>query len=127
MFENIAYVMAKHADGSIPDTPEEWLGGFGTFSIYHVLPKLIELWGLNVRTNAETKKASLNRPANDNAVVSAPVRTAWAFYPGSGSAYDWDGLIIAIVASAVGDVEPPIFYMVDEAVFFIDAAAVFAL
>lgn len=56
MFENIAYVMAKHADGSIPDTPEEWLDGFGTFSIYQVLPKLIELWGLNVRTDAEAKK-----------------------------------------------------------------------
>ena len=25
MFENIAYVMAKHADPSIPDNPEEWL------------------------------------------------------------------------------------------------------
>ena len=25
MFENIAYVMAKHAEPSIPDTPEEWL------------------------------------------------------------------------------------------------------
>ena len=56
MFENIAYVMAKHADGSIPDTPEEWLDEFGTFSIYQVLPKLIELWGLNVRTDAEAKK-----------------------------------------------------------------------
>ena len=44
MFENIAYVMAKHADGSIPDTPEEWLDGFGMFSIYQVLPKLIKLW-----------------------------------------------------------------------------------
>src|SRR5699024_6884819 len=32
MFENIAYVMAKHADPSIPDTPEEWLDGFNTFS-----------------------------------------------------------------------------------------------
>ena len=48
--------MAKHADGSIPDTPEEWLDEFGTFSIYQVLPKLIELWGLNVRTDAEAKK-----------------------------------------------------------------------
>lgn len=45
MFENIAFVMAKHADASIPDTPEEWLDGFNTFSIYQVLPKLIELWG----------------------------------------------------------------------------------
>lgn len=26
MFENIAFVMAKHADASIPNTPEEWLG-----------------------------------------------------------------------------------------------------
>ena len=25
MFENIAYVMAKHADPAVPDTPEEWL------------------------------------------------------------------------------------------------------
>lgn len=45
IFENIAYVMVKHADRSIPDTPEEWLDGFGTFSIYQVLPKLIELLG----------------------------------------------------------------------------------
>ena len=25
LFENIAYIMAKHADPSIPDSPEEWL------------------------------------------------------------------------------------------------------
>ncbi|WP_395013591.1 hypothetical protein [Robinsoniella peoriensis] len=56
MFENIAFVMAKHADGTIPDTPEEWLDEFNTFSIYQVLPKLIELWGLNVQTDVEAKK-----------------------------------------------------------------------
>lgn len=56
MFENIAYVMAKHADSSIPDTPEEWLDEFNTFSIYQVLPQLIELWGLNVKTDVEAKK-----------------------------------------------------------------------
>lgn len=56
MFENIAYVMAKHADKTIPDTPEEWLDEFNTFSIYQVLPKLIELWGLNVQTDIESKK-----------------------------------------------------------------------
>lgn len=39
MFENIAFVMAKHADASIPNTPEEWLDGFNTFSIYQVLPQ----------------------------------------------------------------------------------------
>ena len=56
MFENIAYIMAKHADGSIPDTPEEWLDAFNTFSIYQVLPKIIELWGINVKTDVEAKK-----------------------------------------------------------------------
>ena len=56
MFENIAYIMAKHADANIPDTVEEWLDQFNTFSIYQVLPQLIELWGLNVRTDAEAKK-----------------------------------------------------------------------
>lgn len=56
MFENIAYIMAKHADPSIPDSPEEWLDEFNTFSIYQILPQLIELWGLNVKTDAEAKK-----------------------------------------------------------------------
>ena len=56
MFENIAYVMAKHADLGIPDTPEEWLDEFNTFSIYQILPQLIELWGLNVKTDVEAKK-----------------------------------------------------------------------
>ena len=62
MFENIAYIMAKHADPSIPDTPEEWLDNFNTFSIYQVLPKIIELWGLNVQTDVQSKKnfAQLN-------------------------------------------------------------------
>ena len=56
MFENIAYVMAKHADPNIPDTPEEWLDEFNTFSIYQVLPSIIELWGLNVQSEVESKK-----------------------------------------------------------------------
>jgi hypothetical protein len=56
MFENIAYIMAKHADSNIPDTPEEWLDEFNTFSIYQVLPSIIELWGLNVQTDIESKK-----------------------------------------------------------------------
>ena len=56
MFENIAYVMAKHADPTIPNTPEEWLDNFNTFSIYQVLPQLIRLWGLNVQTDIESKK-----------------------------------------------------------------------
>lgn len=56
MFENIAYIMARHADPNIPDTPEEWLDGFNTFSIYQVLPQIIELWGLNIQQEVESKK-----------------------------------------------------------------------
>ena len=56
LFENIAYMMAKHADPSISDTPEEWLEDFNTFSIYQVLPQIIELWGLNIESEVESKK-----------------------------------------------------------------------
>ena len=57
LFENIAYIMAKHADPTtVPDSPEEWLDEFSTFSIYQVLPQIIELWGLNVRADVEYKK-----------------------------------------------------------------------
>jgi hypothetical protein len=56
MFENIAYIMAKHADPTVPDTPEEWLDEFSTFSIYQVLPELIELWGMNIKTESDAKK-----------------------------------------------------------------------
>lgn len=55
-FENIAYLMAKHADPSLPDTAEEWLDEFSVFSIYQVLPEIIELWGLNVQTQSTAKK-----------------------------------------------------------------------
>ena len=57
MFENIAYIMAKHAEPTaVPDSPEEWLDEFSTFSIYQVLPEIIELWGLNVQSDVESKK-----------------------------------------------------------------------
>lgn len=56
MFENVGYVMAKHADPGQPDTPEEWLDQFNTFSIYEVLPQLLELWHLNISTGVAAKK-----------------------------------------------------------------------
>ena len=49
-------LFSKHADPSIPDTPEEWLDSFNTFSIYQVLPQIIELWGLNTQTDVQAKK-----------------------------------------------------------------------
>jgi hypothetical protein len=56
LFENIAWLMAKHADSAVPDTPEDWLDQFNTFSIYEILPQIIELWGLNVEQQVESKK-----------------------------------------------------------------------
>jgi hypothetical protein len=57
LFENIAFVMARHADPqNVPDSPEEWLDQFQTFSIYQVLPEIIKLWGLNVKQGVESKK-----------------------------------------------------------------------
>lgn len=56
LFENVAYIMARHADPEQPDTPEEWLDQFRTFSIYEVLPKLLDLWQLNIATDVEVKK-----------------------------------------------------------------------
>lgn len=57
VFENIAYIMAKHADPeNVPDNPDEFLEQFNTFSIYEILPQLIELWGLNTATQVASKK-----------------------------------------------------------------------
>ncbi len=57
LFENIAHCMARHADPKgVPDTPDEWLEQFSFFSIYEVLPQLLELWGLNMEQDVESKK-----------------------------------------------------------------------
>ena len=56
IFENVAYIMAFHADPSIPKTIDEWLDQFDMFSIYQVLPQILELWGENMTTEINSKK-----------------------------------------------------------------------
>lgn len=56
VFLNIAYVMAKQADRSIPSDMDEWLDSFSMFSIYQILPELLELWNLNMTQISEAKK-----------------------------------------------------------------------
>lgn len=57
MFEDVAYIMAKHADkDAVPSDPGEWLDTFNTFSIYEVFPQIIELWDLNTETMSTPKK-----------------------------------------------------------------------
>ena len=56
IFENVAYIMAFHADPSIPKSIDGWLEQFDMFSIYQVLPEILELWGDNMITDIESKK-----------------------------------------------------------------------
>ena len=62
IFENVAYIMAFHADPTIPGTIEEWLDEFEMFSIYQVLPEILELWGANLVTDIESKKNTVPAP-----------------------------------------------------------------
>ena len=56
IFENVAYIMAYHADHTIPESIDEWLDQFEMFSIYEVLPEILELWGQNLMTDVASKK-----------------------------------------------------------------------
>lgn len=57
IFENCAYIMAKHAaPDDVPSDAEEWLDGFEVFSVYQILPEILMLWGANVETTIESKK-----------------------------------------------------------------------
>ncbi|WP_288775600.1 hypothetical protein [uncultured Eubacterium sp.] len=60
MFENVAFVMAKHAaqkkGQDFPNNVYDWLDQFDTFSIYTILPEIVKLWNLNQQTQVESKK-----------------------------------------------------------------------
>lgn len=56
VFENIAYIMAKHADSQVPDNIDDWLEQFEIFSIYEILPEILKMWSINIQTDVEPKK-----------------------------------------------------------------------
>lgn len=57
IFENIAYCLARQADPeNVPATADEWLDGFNMFSIWAILPQIIQLWQLNEQTTVQPKK-----------------------------------------------------------------------
>lgn len=60
MFENVAFVMAKHAaqkkGQDFPNNVYDWLDQFNTFSIYTILPEIVKLWNLNEQTQVGPKK-----------------------------------------------------------------------
>ena len=58
--EGKMFLVAENSDvvqnPDVPDTPEDWLDQFNTFSIYEILPQIIQLWGLNVEQQVTSKK-----------------------------------------------------------------------
>ena len=62
LFENLAYIMALAADSTVPTDIDEWLDQFDMFSIYEVLPEIIELWGTNMQTDVTVKKNKIPAP-----------------------------------------------------------------
>lgn len=56
MFENIAFLMHKHGDPNQPSDIDEWLEQFDVFSIYEVLPEILEMWNLENKQTSTPKK-----------------------------------------------------------------------
>lgn len=57
IFEDVAYAMARHANPDMEEkTADEWLDTFDMFSIYEVLPHILELWALNTKQTSKPKK-----------------------------------------------------------------------
>ena len=57
IFEDTAYIMARHANPDMTEkTADEWLDTFNMFSIYEVLPHILELWKLNTKQTSQSKK-----------------------------------------------------------------------
>ena len=57
IFEDTAYIMARHASPDMEEqTADDWLDGFNMFSIYEVLPQILELWALNTKQTSTQKK-----------------------------------------------------------------------
>ena len=64
IFENVAYIMALHANPTIEPTIEQWLDNFEMFSIYEILPEILDLWGSNIFTDSTAKKNTAQPSAN---------------------------------------------------------------
>ena len=57
VFENLAWVMAYHADNTVPENIEDWLEQLDdVLGIYHVMPQIMDLWNINTKTAVESKK-----------------------------------------------------------------------
>ena len=57
IFENVAYIMARQYDKTIPATVDEWLDSItAVFTVYEILPAILEMWQLNQQTTSVPAK-----------------------------------------------------------------------
>lgn len=57
LFENVAWLMLKHGGEKVGGSPEEWLDNLdGVFSVYEILPQILDMWNINNTTTSESKK-----------------------------------------------------------------------
>ena len=58
VFENIAFIMARHGDSeNTPKDVGEWLDSFNDpLAVYKAFEDVLRLWGLNAETQSESKK-----------------------------------------------------------------------
>ncbi|MBR2854638.1 MAG: hypothetical protein IKE81_09965 [Clostridia bacterium] len=57
IFENVAWLMIRNAGEDVPDDPDEWLDIIdGVFSVYEVLPQILDMWEANLATTSVPRK-----------------------------------------------------------------------
>ncbi|MBQ1294601.1 MAG: hypothetical protein IIY21_11215 [Clostridiales bacterium] len=57
IFEDVAYIMARHANPEMEEkNADDWLDTFDMFSIYEILPHILELWAVNTKQTSTPKK-----------------------------------------------------------------------
>lgn len=57
IFEDVAYIMARHANPEMEEkNADDWLDTFDMFSIYEILPHILELWAINTKQTSTPKK-----------------------------------------------------------------------
>ena len=54
VFENLTWLMMKHAGEDVGESPDEWLDNVaGLFTVYEVMPVVLELWNASQITTAK--------------------------------------------------------------------------
>ena len=57
IFENLAWLMFKSAGEDVGESPEEWLESLDDmFSVYMIIPNVVELWSENNKTTSVPAK-----------------------------------------------------------------------